>query len=214
MQNFVYLIGDLDTRECVVVDPAWEVNRILEEAKKDEMNITGILVTHSHYDHVNGVENLLKAADVKVYVHKEEKDFLRRSRAESTGIFINISSPNLVAVSSGDKIKVGKIPVEFIHTPGHTPGSQCFLVNKSLVSGDTLFIGYCGRCDLPGGDPEQMYESLTQKLAKLDDDTLLYPGHNYSDQLVAKLGEEKKANPYLRSRDLQEFYRVLSGLLD
>lgn len=214
MQNFVYLIGDQETRECLVVDPAWEVDRILEEAKRDEMTITGILVTHSHYDHVNGVEAILKATDARVYINKEEQAFLKHSRAESTGIFINVSSPNLMVVSSGDKIKAGKIPVEFIHTPGHTPGSQCFLVNKNLVSGDTLFIGYCGRCDLPGGDPEKMYESLTQKLAKLDDETLLYPGHNYSDRAVTVLGEEKKTNPYLKPRNLEEFYRVLSGLLD
>lgn len=214
MQNFVYLIGDPETRECLVVDPAWEVDRILEEAKRDEMTITGILVTHSHYDHVNGVEAILKATDARVYIHKEEQAFLKHSRAESTGIFINVSSPNLMAVSSGDKIKIGKVPLEFLHTPGHTPGSQCFLVNKNLVSGDTLFIGYCGRCDLPGGDPEKMYESLTQKLAKLDDETLLYPGHNYSDRAVTVLGEEKKTNPYLKPRNLEEFYRVLSGLLD
>ena len=131
-----------------------------------------------------------------------------------SGIFINISAPNLTPVSGGDKIKVGKVGVEFIHTPGHTPGSQCFLVNNRLVSGDTLFIGYCGRCDLPGGNPDQMYESLTQKLAKLGDDTLLYPGHNYSDAPVNRLGDEKKTNPYLAARSAKDFYRVMEGLLD
>lgn len=214
MQNFVYLIGDRRKRECLVVDPAWEIDRVLDEAKKDDMKITGILVTHSHYDHVNGVEGLLDRTDAKVYIHKEEAAFLRHSRADATGIFVNIQSPNLVAVSSGDRIKVGDIDVEFIHTPGHTPGSQCFLVNHNLVSGDTLFIGYCGRCDLPGGDPEKMYESLTQKIAKLDDRVRLYPGHNYSDKPVTILGEEKKTNPYLRAPNVQEFYRALSGLLD
>ncbi len=214
MQNFVYLIGDRQARECVAVDPAWETDRILEQAEKDEMKITGVLVTHAHYDHVNGVESLLQATDAKVYVNKEESAFLKHSRADSTGIFINISSPNLVPVSGGDKIKVGKIEIEFIHTPGHTPGSQCFLVNRSLVSGDTLFIGYCGRCDLPGGDPEKMYESLTQKLAKLDDDIQLYPGHNYSNAPMNRLGDEKRTNPYLASHNAQEFYRVMKGLLD
>ena len=214
MQNFVYLLGDKEKKECLVVDPAWEVDRILEEANNEEMKITGVLVTHSHFDHVNGVESLLKATDAKIYINREEAAFLKRSRSDSTGIFVNISSPNLVPVTGGDKIKVGNIEIEFIHTPGHTPGSQCFLVNKNLVSGDTLFIGYCGRCDLPGGDPEKMYESLTQKLAKLDDDTLLYPGHNYSAQSVTRLGDEKRVNPYLRPKNLQEFYRVLSGLLD
>lgn len=214
MQNFAYLLGDRETRECVAVDPAWQTDLILEQAKKDEMKITGILVTHTHYDHVNGVESLLQATDAKVYVNKEESAFLKRSRADSTGIFINISAPNLMPVSGGDRIKVGKVGVEFIHTPGHTPGSQCFLVNNNLVSGDTLFIGYCGRCDLPGGNPDQMYESLTQKLAKLGDDIMLYPGHNYSDAPVNRLGDEKKTNPYLAARSAKDFYRVMEGLLD
>ncbi len=214
MQNFAYLIGDATARECLVVDPAWQPDLILDQAKKDEMRITGILVTHTHYDHVNGVESLLQATDAKVYVNKEETAFLKSSRADSTGIFINISAPNLASVSGGDKIKVGNVAIEFIHTPGHTPGSQCFLVNNHLVSGDTLFIGYCGRCDLPGGNPDQMYESLTQKLAKLGDDVLLYPGHNYSEVPVNRLGDEKKTNPYLMARSAKEFYRVVAGLLD
>lgn len=214
MQNFVYLIGDRAAGECVVVDPAWETSKILKQAEKDGMKITGVLATHSHYDHVNGVEAVLKATDARVYVNKEEAAFLRFSRADSTGIFINISAPNLVPVSGGDKIKVGKIEIQFIHTPGHTPGSQCFLVNRNLVSGDTLFIGYCGRCDLPGGDPDKMYESLTQKLAKLEDDIMLYPGHNYSQTPVNRLGDEKRTNPYLGAHNAQEFYRAMEGLLD
>jgi glyoxylase-like metal-dependent hydrolase (beta-lactamase superfamily II) len=214
MQNFVYLIGDREARECLVVDPAWDVPAILAEAEKDGMKVAGALVTHSHYDHVNGVADLLQATDGKVYVNREEAEFLKRSRAASTGIFINIGSPNLVPVESGDRIKVGAVEVEFLHTPGHTPGSQCFLVRRNLVAGDTLFIGYCGRCDLPGGDPEKMYASLTQKLAKLDDDIVLYPGHNYSDKPAVPLGEEKRTNPYLGARSLPEFYKAMSGLLD
>jgi len=209
MQNFAYLIGDCDTRECVAVDPAWQTDLILEQAKKDEMKITGILVTHTHYDHVNGVESLLQATDAKVYVNKEESAFLKSSRADSTGIFINISAPNLTPVSGGDKIKVGKVGVEFIHTPGHTPGSQCFLVDNRIVSGDTLFIGSCGRIDLPGSNPEQMYYSLTQKLMALPDETILFPGHNYSDRPTSTIGEEKQSNPYFHFHSLKQFLAAM-----
>lgn len=214
MQNFVYLIGDRRAGECLAVDPAWDVDRIVAEAANDGMKITGALLTHTHYDHVNGVERLLELTDSKVYVNKAEKEFLEKSRADATGIFINVSSPNLIAVSDADKIRVGKTEIQFLHTPGHTPGSQCFLTENSLVSGDTLFIGYCGRCDLPGGDPERMYESLTGKLAKLDARTVLYPGHNYSEKPAALLGDEKASNPYLKAASLEDFYRAMSGLLE
>jgi glyoxylase-like metal-dependent hydrolase (beta-lactamase superfamily II) len=214
MQNFVYLIGDRRAGECVVVDPAWDVDGILKAAAEEGLKITGALLTHTHYDHVNGVQRLLELTDAKVYVNKAEKEFLAKSRADATGIFINVSSPNLAAVSDADRLRVGKTEIQFIHTPGHTPGSQCFLVENGLVSGDTLFIGYCGRCDLPGGDPERMYESLTGKLAKLDSGTVLYPGHNYSEKPTALLGEEKASNPYLKAASLDEFYRAMGALLE
>jgi glyoxylase-like metal-dependent hydrolase (beta-lactamase superfamily II) len=107
-------------------------------------------------------------------------------------------------VESGHKIKVGDIEITFLHTPGHTPGSQCFLVENRLISGDTLFIGACGRCDLPGGDANQMYESL-MKLGKLEESTILLPGHNYADTPTSTLGEEKRTNPYYQAHSLREF---------
>lgn len=210
MQNFTYLIGDVKTRECVVVDPAWEIDRILKTAAEADMKITGALVTHAHYDHVNGVAELLEATDGKVYVNKHEAEFLKVSRAGNTGLFINITGPNLIAVDSGDHLKVGALDIQFIHTPGHTPGSQCFLVNNHLVSGDTLFVGTCGRCDLPGSDPKQLYESLTQKLAKLDPGTLLFPGHNYFDEPSATMAEAKEQNPYLRLTAYEQFDNFIS----
>ncbi len=198
MQNFVYLIGSLKTREALVVDPAWEVDRILEEANQQEIKIVGALVTHTHFDHVNGVEELLEQLpNTKVYVHREEPKFLPQESA------------NIVKVSGGEKITVGDVNIEFLHTPGHTPGSQCFLAQNHLVSGDTLFIGACGRCDLPGGDPKKMYESLTQRLMKLPDQTLVYPGHNYADQTASTIQEQKQGNPFMKFQSVNDFLEFM-----
>ena len=211
MQNFVYLLGDPATRQCVVVDPAWEIERIVEAAEADGMTITGVLVTHTHQDHVGGsleswgvpgripgVEELLACVRARVYVHKAEREFLRGFGSD------------LVAVDGNDTLAVGGLPLTFLHTPGHTPGSQCFLVDGRLVSGDTLFIGSCGRTDLPGSDPEAMYDSLTRRLSVLPDDTILLPGHNYGGS-HSTIGAEKRGNPFLRFASLGQFLAVMGG---
>lgn len=192
MENFVYLIGDREKKECVMVDPAWDVESVLKTAELDGMKVTGALVTHGHYDHVNGLEALLGKMNGNIYVNKNEAPFLK-----------NVQSV-LRPVDSGDKLKVGNMTITFIHTPGHTPGSQCFLVENSLVSGDTLFINACGRCDLPGGNASQMYESL-QKLGKLPEETILLPGHNYAEVPTSTIGQEKKYNPYYQAHSLEAF---------
>lgn len=207
MQNFVYLIGDPATRECVVVDPAWEIDTILGTAAEDDMRIKGVLVTHTHQDHVGGhlfgfdipgVEELLAKTPAKVYVHKAEREFLHGFGSD------------LVKVDGGDTVGVGRMTVTFIHTPGHTPGSQCFLVDGRLVSGDTLFIRSCGRTDLPGSDPKEMYYSLTQRLGALPDDTVVFPGHNYGGT-VTTIGDEKRQNPMMRFPSMSDFLRVMGG---
>jgi hydroxyacylglutathione hydrolase len=205
MQNFVYLIGDPQARECVVVDPAWEIDAILETAQADGMTITGALVTHTHQDHVGGhlfghdipgVADLLEKVRAKVHVHKAEREFLKGFGSD------------LVKVDNHDTLRVGRLTLTFLHTPGHTPGSQCFLVDGRLVSGDTLFIGACGRTDLPGSDPTEMYYSLTQRLAALPDDTVLLPGHNYGG-LYSTIGREKRENPFMRFPSLKDFLGVM-----
>ncbi|HXH13975.1 MAG TPA: MBL fold metallo-hydrolase [Alphaproteobacteria bacterium] len=193
MANYVYIVGDPDSREVAVVDPAWEVDRIVDMAQENDLNITKILITHSHFDHINGVEDLLNRTKAKVYINKAEAEFMKTVW------------PELVRVESGDVAKVGDVDITFIHTPGHTPGSQCFLVRNHLISGDTLFIGGCGRCDLPGSDPEAMYYSLTHTLAKLDDRTLVFPGHNYAPRPYSTIADEKRFNPYLQFQSLQDF---------
>lgn len=192
MENFIYLIGDKNMRECVMVDPAWDVPQVLRAAEADDMKVIGGLATHYHYDHTNGIAELIAKANCKVHIHKDDAPYLKDLQKE------------VVKVDSGHKLKVGNIEITFIHTPGHTPGSQCFLVNNSLVAGDTLFINACGRCDLPGGDASLMYESL-QKLGKLDEKTILFPGHNYADQPTSTIGQEKRQNPYYQAHSLQDF---------
>jgi len=201
MENFVYLIGDAKSREALVVDPAWQVDSILKAASADGMRVTGALISHHHYDHTNGIEELLDATDGKVYVNKHDAPFLKLAR------------PNLVKVDHDEEIRVGEIRIRPLHTPGHTPGSQCFSVGNHLVSGDTLFIKGCGRCDLPGGDPEEMYYTLTQKLMRMDDDTILLPGHNYAEKPQSTLGEEKRENPFLKTAatSLRDFLHLRMG---
>ncbi len=198
MQNFIYLIGDRNTHECVMVDPAWDVASVLKAAEADGMKVIAGLATHYHHDHTNGLEDLFTKAGCKAYVNKHDAPYLKGMK------------DYLEKVDSGFKLKVGNVEIEFLHTPGHTPGSQCFLVNNRLVSGDTLFINACGRCDLPGGDAKQMYESL-QKLSKLDDDTILFPGHNYDEIPTSSIGQEKRLNPYYQLHSLQEFLSLRIG---
>jgi glyoxylase-like metal-dependent hydrolase (beta-lactamase superfamily II) len=206
MQNFVYLVGDREAGECVVVDPAWEIDTIVRTVEADQMRITGALVTHTHPDHVGGhlfgmdipgAEDLLERVPAKVYVHKAEREFLRGFGSD------------LTKVEAGTELAVGRLTITFIHTPGHTPGSQCFLVDGRLISGDTLFIGACGRTDLPGGDPTEMHRSLTQRLARLPDDTVLLPGHNYGGP-ESTIGDEKRQNPFMRF-GLGDFLRAIGG---
>lgn len=195
MENFIYFVGDKDTNEVVVIDPAWDVGFILEEAKKDNLNIKAALVTHGHYDHTNGVEGLLSILDIPVYINKKEAEFFK----------FNWGKENVKKVESGDKIKIGNIEIQFVHTPGHTPGSQCFLVSNNLVSGDTLFINGCGRCDLPGGDVEQMFDTIYNKLMMMGNDTIIFPGHNYALVKQDTLANQKLTNPYMQYDNLKNF---------
>jgi hydroxyacylglutathione hydrolase len=207
MQNYVYLLGSMETRKAAVVDAAWEIDTILKIAKQDEMEITHAFVTHTHPDHVgggfagmeiDGVTELLEKCKAKVVVHKAEAEFIK-----------GLSSSDMIKTDNGDKVDVGGVEVQLMHTPGHTPGSQCFLVDNRVVSGDTLFIDACGRVDFPGGNPEQMYYSLTQKLMALPDDMILFPGHNYAPLKHATMGEQKKTNPYLKFSSLKQFLAAM-----
>jgi glyoxylase-like metal-dependent hydrolase (beta-lactamase superfamily II) len=206
MVNFIYLLGDRATGEAIVVDPAYGVRELLDIVAADGMKLTGALATHYHPDHVGGdmmgyqiagVSELLTLNPVPIHVQSDEAPWVQRV----TGA----SDSDLVLHESGDKVLVGDIPIELIHTPGHTPGSQCFLVDGLLVSGDTLFLEGCGRTDLPGGDPVALYESLTTKLAKVPDDTVLFPGHLYSAEPSAPMGEVRQYNFVFRPQTPEQW---------
>ena len=209
MQNYVYLIGSTETRKAAVVDAAWDIDAIVRTAAQDEMEITHALVTHTHPDHVGGgfagleiagATELLEKCKAKVVVHKAEAEFIK-----------GLSSSDMIKTDNADKVDVGGLEIQLIHTPGHTPGSQCFLVGNRVVSGDTLFIDACGRVDFPGGNPEQMYYSLTQKLMALPDEMILFPGHNYAPLKHATIGEQKKTNPYLKFSSLKQFLAAMGS---
>jgi glyoxylase-like metal-dependent hydrolase (beta-lactamase superfamily II) len=208
MVNFVYLLGDTETREAVAVDPAYGVDELVELLAADGYRLTGVLVTHWHPDHVGGdlmgypiegLSQLLARDDVgaKAHVQRTEAEWVKRA----TGV----SDTDLVLHDSGDTVTVGAIPLQLMHTPGHTPGSQCFVVDGKLVAGDTLFLEGCGRTDLPGGDPVAMYESLTQRLATVPDDTVLYPGHLYSPEPSATMGDTRARNYVFRPRTPEQW---------
>lgn len=210
MANFMYVIGDPASREAVIVDPAWDVADLLQVAEEDGYRVTGALVTHYHPDHVGGnlwgheiegLRRLLELRSLPIYVNKHEADGLR--------VVTGVSMTDLRKVDDGDHLKVGEVDIRFLHTPGHTPGSQCFLVGDRLVAGDTLFVQGCGRVDLPGSDPDAMYYSLTQKLAKLPPETVLFPGHHYGPTPTSTIADELRQNYYLRVPTLDDWRRVM-----
>jgi glyoxylase-like metal-dependent hydrolase (beta-lactamase superfamily II) len=202
MVNFVYLIGDRATGEAVAVDPAYAPGELVELLGADGMTLTGVLVTHYHPDHVGGdlggwsiagVRELLALPGMRAKVH------VQADEARGTRRVTGCSDSDLVLHASGDVVEVGDVKITLVHTPGHTPGSQCFHVDGRLVSGDTLFLDGCGRTDLPGGDPEALYESL-QRLAAVPDDTVLYPGHMYSPEPYAPMADVRRSNYVFRPR--------------
>ena len=199
LQNFVYLIGSNETKEVAVVDPGWDVPKILETARQDQMRITTVIVTHTHFDHINGIEELLESTDARVIVHKKEAALLP------------IEKSNVKEVEGEQENCLGELTFRFLHTPGHTPGSQCIRVGDCVISGDTLFIRGCGRCDLPGGDPEDLYKSLA-RLSRLDDQLILYPGHNYATTPTSTLQEEKAKNPFLGAPNLDHFLNLVGAI--
>lgn len=201
MKNFVYLLGSENGKEAVVADPAWDARAIREQLEADGRTLAGIVLTHHHDDHINATEALLQTFDVPVYVQRAEVDF-----ADNLKPFAEALKP----VSPGQQLNVAGLPMTLVHTPGHTPGSQCVLVHGTLISGDTVFVNACGRCDLPGGNPEQMWHSLSTVLGVLPGDTVLFPGHDYGDLKVSSLHREREKNPYFRFQTMNDFvaYRM------
>jgi hydroxyacylglutathione hydrolase len=208
MVNFVYAIGDRTTGECLLVDPAYAVADLLDAVAADGMSVTGVLATHYHADHVGGsmmghtiegVAALLERVDCPIHVQRDEVPWVQRT----TGV----GDQQLAAHDPGDVVQVGGVEVTLVHTPGHTPGSQCFHVDGRLVSGDTLFLDGCGRTDLPGSNPEDMYASL-QKLTTLPTETIVYPGHRYSQSSSATLESIRESNYVYRPTSAEQWLQM------
>ena len=211
MRNFAYLIGDRETGDTVVVDPAYAADDLVDILESDGMKLSGVLVTHHHPDHVGGsmmgfelkgLAELLERQSVPVHVNSLEAEWVSRV----TGI----ARSDLTSHEHGDKVNVGDIEIELLHTPGHTPGSQCFLLDGRLVAGDTLFLEGCGRTDFPGGDVDEMFRSL-QQLAQLSGDPTVYPGHWYSAEPSASLSDVRRTNYVYRASNLDQWRMLMGG---
>lgn len=202
MENFVYLIEDRASRRAAVVDPAWEVDRVLRLAADHGVRITDVLLTHSHHDHINGIDAVLAAHDARLHLLKAEAQFWNR----------HLDLPTLH--HGGDVIQLGETPIQVLHTPGHTPGSACYRLGNDLITGDTLFVYGCGRCDLKGGDPEQMYHTLKKLADELPRQTVIHPGHNYAVTPTATLEDQVQGNPFMHFHDAPAFVHYRMHLHD
>jgi glyoxylase-like metal-dependent hydrolase (beta-lactamase superfamily II) len=190
--NFSYIIADEDTKDAAVVDSSFNASEIIQVLKAEKLNLKYIINTHSHSDHTAGNIELSSIFGAKIVAHR-------------------LSKANFdIAVEDEDVLNVGKVSIGVIYTPGHTTDSICLLVeNKKLLTGDTLFVGECGRTDLPGGNSKSMYDSLFNKLSKLNDDVEVYPGHDYGLKPSSTIGEEKKSNYTLQPRSLEDFIEFM-----
>jgi glyoxylase-like metal-dependent hydrolase (beta-lactamase superfamily II) len=198
MQNLIYVITDNDTKESAIVDPAWDMTEIYEYLNNNNLVLKKILLTHSHNDHVNAVDEVLDKFDTQIHINKKEKVFWAKD-------YDNFSINH-----GGDIINLGKTKIKSLHTPGHTPGSTCYYVGNNLIAGDTLFVFGCGRCDLHGGNPEEMYHTLKDIKDNLDSETIILPGHNYSIKKQSSLKEEINGNPFMHFNNVDRFidYRM------
>jgi len=185
MENFIYLIEDIESRQAAVVDPAWDVAAIIEKADSLDLKINDILLTHSHHDHINGIEGILNHYSARVHLLKPEYEFWSNE----------LDKPQVH--HGGDRIKLGSTEISMLHTPGHTTGSVCYQVGNELITGDTLFVYGCGRCDMHGGDPQQMFNTLKDMKHRLDASMVIHPGHNYSIAETSTIAEQIEGNPFL-----------------
>ncbi len=191
MQNFTYVVEDEDINEGIIIDPSWDLDQIEQIIKRNNLKIKYIINTHHHFDHTLGNEGMIKSTNAKLIQH--EKSELKHD----------------IAVKDGDVIEFGNSKLTVLHTPGHSKDSMCLIGDGKLFSGDTLFVGNCGRIDLPGGSAKELYHSLFDVLYSLNDDLILYPGHNYGHSLTSTIGQEKITNLVMQKRTEQEFVDMM-----
>ncbi|AHK79516.1 metallo-beta-lactamase [Ectothiorhodospira haloalkaliphila] len=207
MDNFIYLLEDKASRQAAIVDPAWEVDEALERARSLGLDITHILLTHTHQDHINGLDEVRAQTGAEVHLLQAEADYWGQAPTDA------------VLHNDGDEIRLGDTLIRVLHTPGHTPGGTCYHLGDDLITGDTLFVYGCGRCDLKQGDPKAMLRSLKRLRDELPGRTVIHPGHDYGVQPTSTLAEQAQGNPFMHFEDeaafvhyrMEEHDRVRSG---
>ncbi|NHI03971.1 MBL-fold metallo-hydrolase superfamily [Candidatus Nitrosotalea sp. TS] len=193
MQNFTYILEDEQTSEAVILDPSWDLDLIVEIIEKNSLQVKYIINTHHHFDHTIGNDAMVRKTGAKILQ------------------YVSSTLKNDVTVSEGDKIRFGNSELTVVHTPGHSKDSMCLIGDGKIFSGDTLFVGNCGRIDLPGGSARELYHSLSDIVSKMDDSLILYPGHNYGNSPTSTIGREKKTNFVLQPRTEKEFLEFMSS---
>ncbi len=191
MQNFSYILEDEETEEAIIIDPSWDLENIEQTIKRNDLKIKYIVNTHHHFDHTLGNEAMAKLTGAKIIQHEASE--LKHD----------------LTVTDGDKITFGDSELSIIHTPGHSKDGICLVGDGKIFSGDTLFVGNCGRVDLPGGSSKELYRSLFEIISNLDDNLVLYPGHNYGPTPTSTLGKEKATNFVMQKRTEQEFTTIM-----
>ena len=199
LANIIYIITDNKSKESAIIDPAWDMSEVYKYIGENDLILKKILLTHSHHDHVNAIDEILASYDLEIHINKKEKVFWKKEY------------DNFVINHGGDTIKLGETEIRSLHTPGHTPGSTCYHIGDDLIAGDTLFVFGCGRCDLHGGSPEEMFNTLKDIKISLDPKTIILPGHNYSIKRESTLQEEIQGNPFMKFNNINKFidYRMV-----
>lgn len=191
MQNFTYVLEDEETSQSIILDPSWDLDEIKRIIEKHNLTVKYIVNTHHHFDHTLGNEAMVKETGAKIIQ------------------YVTSALKHDISVSDGDKIKFGNSELRVLYTPGHSKDSMCLVGDGKIFSGDTLFVGTCGRVDLPGGDARELYHSLVDTLRKLDDNLIMYPGHNYGTTPTSTIGEQKRMNLVMQPRTEQEFLEMM-----
>lgn len=191
MKNFTYLLEDEETDEAIIIDPSWDLENIQKIITRKNLKIKYIVNTHHHFDHILGNESMVKFTGAKIIQHE------------------NSELQNDIKVKNGDFIKFGNSELKVLHTPGHSKDSICLIGDGKIFSGDTLFVGNCGRIDLPGGSASDLFHSLFDVLYDLDENLVLYSGHNYGTSLTSTIGKEKLTNLLMQRRSKEEFLDMM-----
>ncbi|OLC33268.1 MAG: Zn-dependent hydrolase [Thaumarchaeota archaeon 13_1_40CM_4_38_7] len=193
MQNFTYVLEDEETQESVIIDPSWDLDLVIDVMEKNSLKVKYIINTHHHFDHTIGNDAMAKSTGSKIIQHSAS------------------ALKNDIRISDGDKIKFGNSELTVVHTPGHSKDSICLVGDSKVFSGDTLFVGSCGRVDLPGGSAKELYHSLFDIISKMNENLVLYPGHNYGNSPTSTIGREKKTNVVLQPRTENEFLEFMNS---